>query len=611
MKKNIFTLLALGALLATACDFDEEPQSSASVDMVFSSEGGLKTYAYSFYNVLPTNNDAAHRSATLDYGAKQSISGMEVGAYTVNSSNSWSWTALRNINFFLENNTNDKVPEAVRNNYNGIARLFRARFYFDKLVTYGPVPWIDKVFNSPEDEDLKKGQDSRDFIIEKIIEDLDYAYNNITVVSTANAAMVTKWVAPAFKSRVCLFEAAWRKYHATDELDIARTGCTKYSANDLYNLAAAAAKEVMDKGPFKLHGGAAYKGGGTGAYRDLFTSIDTQTDEVIFAIVADAAIDLGEQNWWWNSSTYGPHLCMSRKFAKTYLNIDGTPYNEFNEDGTYKTFDVETKNRDYRMNQTIRAYDYTRKLATGAIVLTPANFQGHSLTGYQVTKFVMDDVTYDDAATNDNNTPLLRYAEVLLNYAEAKAELGQLTDADWAATVGALRSRAGITGGTDETGTLTTLPKKAEPYIASYYPKMASNPALLEVMREREIELAFEGFRLNDLKRWGICDLWVSDPWEGIFIPAINSPVDLNGDGVADAYFYDTDSIGDTSYASIGVYVGKNKSNYLNVKPVEGGYMIYFSIPGRDWPQRQYLYPIPSNVLTLFDDDQLTQNPGW
>ena len=80
----------------------------------------------------------------------------------------------------------------------------------------------------------------------------------------------------------------------------------------------------------------------------------------------------------------------------------------------------------------------------------------------------MDDVSYDDAATNDNDIPILRYAEVLLNYAEAKAELGTLTDADWAETIGALRARAGITGGTAQTGTLTTKPTTAEPYIASY-----------------------------------------------------------------------------------------------------------------------------------------------
>ena len=113
MKKSIFAILAIGALFATSCSFDEEPKSDASVNMVFSSEGGLKTYSYSFYNVLPTYADASHRDATLDYGVKQSISGMEVGAYTINSSTSWSWSALRNIHFFLENNVNESVPAAV------------------------------------------------------------------------------------------------------------------------------------------------------------------------------------------------------------------------------------------------------------------------------------------------------------------------------------------------------------------------------------------------------------------------------------------------------------------------------------------------------------------
>ena len=137
MKKKYIILGALFALGAgfTACDMDEEPQSSASVDMVFSAEKGLQTYAYSFYNVLPSRASASHRSETLDYGVKNSLSGMEVGAYTVNSATSWSWSDLRNINFFLENNNNEKVSEGIRNNYNGIARLFRARFYFDKLVT--------------------------------------------------------------------------------------------------------------------------------------------------------------------------------------------------------------------------------------------------------------------------------------------------------------------------------------------------------------------------------------------------------------------------------------------------------------------------------------------
>lgn len=317
-------------------------------------------------------------------------------------------------------------------------------------------------------------------------------------------------------------------------------------------------------------------------------------------------------NWWYNLG-YGVHLSMSRKFAKTYLNLDGTPYNEFNADGSYKQFFEETKDRDYRLNQTIRAYDYTCKDLDGQYVLTTANFQSLSLTGYQITKFVIDDDdSHYQGGGNQNNVPLLRYGEVLLNYAEAKAELGTLSDAEWAQTIGALRSRAGITGGTAATGTLTSKPTEAEPYIASYYPSRASNPVLLEVMREREIELAFEGFRLQDLKRWGLCDLWVEDPWEGIFVPEINAPLDVNGDGVYDVYFYDTETIGDPQYTSIGVYCGTTKANYLNMKTVDGGYLLLWSLTGRSWPQRQYLYPIPQLVLDLNKDkNQLVQNPGW
>ncbi len=600
--------LLLCASCLAACDMDEEPQSSASVDMVFSSEKGLQTYSYSFYNVLPSRSEAFKRNTTLDYGVKNSLSGMEVGAYTVNSATSWSWTALRNINFFLENNTDQSLSESVRNNYSGIARLFRARFYFDKLVQYGEVPWIDKVFNDSEDPDLYNARDTRDVIVSHIIDDLDYAYQNITETDvTQNSTIVNKWTAAAFKSRVCLFEAAWRKYHADDQLDFARTGCTQYTSAALYQLAADAAKEVMDNSPYSLYTSGSYDSG-RGAYRELFVSDQAVTTEVMMAIETDKELGLGEQNWWYNSSTYGPHLCMSRKFAKTYLNRDGSPYNEKNADGTYKTFVQESQDRDTRFNQTVRAADYTRKNSAGVYEPTAANFTGHTLTGYQFTKFVMDDVSYDDAATNDNDIPIMRYAEVLLNYAEAKAELGTLTDDDWAKTIGALRARAGITGGTSQTGTLTTKPTSKEPYISDYYPEV-SDPVILEIRRDREIELALEGFRLNDLKRWNCCNLWEDDPWEGVFIPALDTPLDMNGDGNYDAYFYQTDEIGDANYSSIGVYVGTNKSNVLNVVPVSGGYLMKYNYAGRQWPSRQYLYPIPEVVIQL--NSNLTQNPGW
>ena len=608
--KKILTYITLASVIcafSVSCDYNEEPKSSASVDMMFSSEGGLQTYMYGFYEALPSRTGVYTLDATTDYGPKNSVGGVEVGAFTDESETSWSWTNLRNINFFLEKNVNENLSEKVRNNYNGIARLFRAYFYFDKLVKYGPVPWIDWVFNSAEDERLMNPQDTRDVIVEHMIDDLDFAFNNITESkATLNSSLVNKWTAMALKSRICLFEASWRKYHAGDQLDIARTGCTKYSANDLFKLAADAAKKVMDSGVYSIYTGTKYANG-RGAYRQLFIADNTVTQEVMLAIVADETLCIGEQNWWYNSSTYGPHLGMSRKFAKTYLNADGTPYNEKNADGSFKTFKQETTGRDTRLNETIRAWDYTRKNALGTFEPTAANFTGHTLSGYQVTKWVIDDVLYDDHSSNGNDEPLIRYAEMLLNYAEAQAELGSLSDADWAQTIGVLRKRAGITGGTDETGTLTTRPTKAEPYIASYYPDV-TDPVLLEIRRERAIELAYEGLRMTDLKRWACCNLWVDDPWEGVFIPAVDTPLDINEDGVNDVYFT-FGSIPD-EFKGIGVKVGNGSSkNDVNlVAQPEGGFIMKY-IKDREWPQRQYLYPIPKTVMQK--NPNLKQNPGW
>ena len=89
----------------------------------------------------------------------------------------------------------------------------------------------------------------------------------------------------------------------------------------------------------------------------------------------------------------------------------------------------------------------------------------------------------------------------------------------------------------------------------------------------------------------------------------LNQPLDVNGDGNYDAYFYDTDKIADEKYAAIGVYVGTNKSNVLNVKPVQGGYLMEYNYAGRSWPTRQYLYPIPEVVIQF--NTNLSQNPGW
>ena len=602
MKKHICqcVLIALSVVLWGSCDLTEEQQSTAGRPMIFGSESGLKAYAYSFYNQLPNHSGASRLDETAaDYTAKNATNTYESGAYTVNTSTNWSWSDLRNINYFLKNNTNEAVSESVRNNYTGIARFFRAYFYFDKLVTYGEVPWIDEPIANDDIESLYAPRDSRDVIISKIIDDLDYAYEFILETkATGNSNTINKWTAAFFKSRVCLFEASWRKYHAgTDYVK----GCT-ISSDELFEKAAEAAKLVMDHSGYSIYTSGTYANG-RGAYRDLFTSDNAITQEVMLACSTDPALQLGDQNWWYNSSTYGPHMCMTRVFAKTYLNLDGTFYNEKKSDGSYKTFVEETTGRDTRLNQTIRGYDYTCKTTQGEYAPTAANFVGHTLTGYQFTKYVLDDEAIDNGANNYNDLPIFRYAEVLLNYAEAKAELKSLTDSEWEQTIGQLRRRAGITG-----GDLEHLPTQVDPYLHdTFYPDI-NDPVLLEIRRERAIELCLEGVRLNDLKRWNCGELWEKLAWTGVYIPALDKPIDMNGDGVNDVFFT-KDANYNGEYKGIAVKLNNLQTVQELTDDPKHGFIYNYRIDTKVWNDNMYLYPIPQEVRNL--NPNLTQNPGW
>lgn len=599
MKNNIIALILSASVLVVSCDLAEQPKAKAGRDMIFGSETGLLTYTNGFYEYLPDYDNAHKQNITMDNAAKNATGTYEVGAYTTNTSTSWSWSSIRNVNYFLKYNTSSNVSEPIRNNYSGIARLFRAYLYFNKLVQYGAVPWID-IPLEPDSPELYKTQDSRDVIISKMIEDLDFAAANITEDKiTPNSNRVNRWTALFFKSRVCLFEASFRKYHATGSKygkDYLKD--CKITAEELYRQAADAAQEIIEKGPYRLYTGTPYANG-RGSYRELFISDNAVSQEVMLSLALDPVLQLGEANWYYNSSTYGPHLCMTHAFAKTYLNLDGTPYNDKKGD-TYKTFAEETSGRDYRLNQTIRGADYTCKDKEGVFVPTPANMTGHSLTGYQFTKYVMDDISFDGGRTNYNDVPIARYAEVLLNYAEAKAELGTLTDTDWEKTIGALRGRAGITGGLDKK------PTKADPYMMSIYTGV-TDPVILEVRREREIELILEGLRLNDLKRWACGKLWETAAWDGIYIPALNTPLDLNGDGTNDV-FVTEDSKYSGPYKSIAMYTGANLKVVKLADDTKGGYRLNYEI-SRVWNDNMYIYPIPEIVIQK--NPNLKQNPGW
>src|SRR5690606_8380885 len=396
-----------------------------------------------------------------------------------------------------------------KNHYIGVARFFRALFYFDKVKRFGDVPWIDRTIEITDSLTLHGPRDSRFDVMDNVLADLDFAIDNITLESDPSSTRITKNVARAYKTRIALYEASLRKYHTKYNM--------QHTANDWYEEVVAAANDING---FTVHKGPLLER----SYRELFITKTPFADETILAVTLDASLQVfSSANRRFISPTYGNRPSLTRNFVNTYLNLDGTP---FTSDPNYKTtpFIEEVQDRDLRLKQTIRLGDYHRT-ENAVPIVSPPNFN-QTFTGYQPIKWCYDErFPYDDESRNDNAHIIMRYAEVLLNKAEALAELGTMTSADWAETIGALRERAGITG-----TTLTTMPTVADPYLVDYYLGKFTNPILLEIMRERAVELVFEGLRPDDLVRWHIGELFEEAPMNGMYVPGLGE-YDLNEDG--------------------------------------------------------------------------------
>ncbi len=589
MNKIFIILIFIASSVICSCNLKEVPKADVDKSAIFNSEQGLKIYSNSFYNAFPSSG-ILHDGGTSYYLFTNGIPNIVTpNGLDADNAGGWSWSQLRNINFFIDNCNSDQVPLSVRNNYIGIARFFRAYFYYNMMKTFGDLPWIDHALDV-SDSLIYATQDKRTLIADKIKEDLDFAIENITNKKDASASTITSTVAAAFKSRVCLWEGTFRKYH--DEAGLAS------SADEWLNEAVSAAQYVMDAG-YTI-----YMGGGIdNSYRTLFTSKTPISAEVLYAVTFDRSLGIvSALNHRWTSVTYGGAAWPTHSFIKTYLMRNGEYF--MDQPGAESmSYTEETKNRDTRLSQTIITPGFTR-VNNGQRVQTPPNY-AFANNGYQVIKFLMDDISLDKVDNNENNSILFRYAEVLLNYAEAKAELGTLTDEDWSKTIGVLRARGGITAG------LNQKPTKIDSYLRNRFFPNVNDASILEIRRERGVELSLEGFGFDDVKRWKLGEL-LTKPYDGIYIPALDVPYDVNEDGVLDVVFTKNlnppNKIPGVYYFYVGALLGNGAVNNTQLA-ADGHTLVVLSQNPRVWDDRAYFNPIPTSVIQM--NPNLKQNPGW
>lgn len=577
MKKILYFIIMGAASLSVSCNDDyleRYPLAELAPENYFRNAQELKSYTNAFYNQLPDALDVIYNNPHQADDEPRSTIADEIrgSRITPGSGGGWSWNELRRINLYLGySHQCDDI--AARNMYDGIARFFRAYFYFDKIVRFGDVPWYDTVLGA-EDELLQKPRDSRKFVFAKMLEDIDFAIQHSGEAKSTQ--LITKWTALALKSRMCLYEGTFRKYHGLgDWEEVLQAGVE--------------ASEALMNGSYSIYTSTADK-----AYQELFIADEAIASEMILARQYTESVPLiHTANFHILSASYG-RPGMEKSAVNSYLMKDGTRFTDISGYETMQFFE-ETQNRDPRLKQTIRTPGYRRIGGNQDVV---PSFET-SVTGYQYVKYILA-ASYD-AGRNINDMPIFRFAEVLLNFAEAKAELGTLTQADIDRSIKRLRDRVGMPN-----LNLNQANANPDPYLLAAYPNVTSGSntgVILEIRRERRVELIKEGHRYRDLMRWKE-GARLAKPFYGMYFPGVGE-YDLDRNGTIDLVIYQGNAptvVPGRQYQKLGELVLENGA--------DGGRILNLPDITKVWNEnRDYYYPIPLEELTL--NRNLQQNPGW
>lgn len=596
MKNILFTSISLLLLLFTSCvdTLDRYPLDKVSPETYYSNEAELQAATNHFYGLFPGASSGYGES--MDIVSVFNLPSEVKGTRTIpTSGGGWDWGYLRSINFYLAHSS-QCANTTIRNQYDGLAHFFRAYFYFEKVKRFGDVPWYEKVLNA-SDEDMTKPRDSRDFVMNKVMEDIDFAIENLS--SENNLYRVTKWTALALKSRICLFEGTFRKYHGLKDSNLYLSKCIEASL------------DFMNHSSYTI-----YKSGNE-PYRALFSSMNAISQEVILARDYDKGKSvMHEANYNTMAPTYG-RPGMNKKIVDSYLMRDGSRFTDI-PDYQHKTYYEEMQNRDPRLTQTVVGPGYKRINST--VVESPA-FES-STTGYQIIKWVTDK-SGDGYLGSSNDYILFRTAEVYLNYAEAKAEKGDITQNDLDISIKKIRDRVQMPN-----INLTEANAHPDPYLTAsetgYQHVSGPNKGIiLEIRRERTIELMLEGFRYYDIIRWKEGKMF-EQPYKGIYFPHLKRG---SGNNKYDIIDMNDGVVGDAAKVDICIYTGekpsgddvKNITKFYKLgnefklnNGMEGNIIVHDILEEpRKWrDERDYFYPIPTQEISL-SNGNLVQNPNW
>lgn len=572
-KIKALCILAAGLLFNSCLDLD--PQDQMAETNVWNTASNFKLFANQFYgwtrDFSSSVYDAPHsdKRSDLIYDSNDKNNTFRKGTNSLTvSDGNWNgaYANIRRTNLLLKNAANYSKPDEIAE-YVGEAKFFRAYCYFDLLQLFGDAIIVKEPLDVTSGE-LKAPRNDRSEVVDFMIQDLNEAAEQLPTTSAVENGRVGKEGAWAFLSRVALYEGTWQKFRGNET-----------RGKELLDIAANAAKKVIDSKKFELFQPAIL---GDSAQKYMFILEDTKSNpaglfksankEYILARRHDEILKRIGKNI--TKECLLNVQCISHKFAAMYLCSNGLPI-EYNGKTNelfkgYDKIDSEFANRDNRMRYTMaKPHDNfwnneptTSRVSWLSDAADMANvfkkdFKPNSGSGYNNQKWAAE----RQVETNNEgyDYPVIRYAEVLINYAEAVYERdGAISDADLDISLNLVRNRVN-----------KSMPKLSNNLVTANGLDMRT-----EIRRERTVELYNEGFRIDDLKRWKTAETEMPQDFLGVKWKGTEFQTVYNNN----------------SYPT-------NADGFLIIET------------GRKWAEKNYLYPIPSDQLRL--NPNLKQNPGW
>lgn len=572
MMKKITYILGLFSMLTFQSCLDMEPKTQLADTNYWQTPDHFKLFATQFYGWtvdFKQLDDSPHSDVRSDLRTGITLDVYSNGTNSIPSSDKTytnNYNRIRQVNTLLQQAEGYAAPADIETSV-GEAHFFRAYCYFDLLQVYGDVI-ITRTPLDIDSPEMQMARNSRDEVVDFILEDLEEAIRLLpeaNEISSKDEGRLSSQAASAFLSRVALYEGTWQKFR--------NGGQNNDRSSALLDIAATSAHDVIESGFFELF---APEELGTEAYKYLFILENDKSNpagitksgnkEYIFTRRHDPT--LASIGFNITQGRLGNAVYVTRKMANMYLQSNGLPINPQTWD--YSKVDSEFKDRDNRMSNTLMIPGHTYWGTGGGRIdwtgsaeeianASHKNFMPSTGTGYFPHKWCCE---HDGVPTGMEayDYPIIRYAEVLLNYAEAVFERDdKISDEDLAISLNLTRKRVN-----------PNMPDLTNAFVSANNLEMRT-----EIRRERTVEFYDENFRIDDLKRWKTAEE--------------EMPMNLTG-----VKWRGTEYETKWSDAS---------SKTMDAE----GCIIYEQ--GRVWEEKHYLYPLPMDQLKL--NPNLKQNPGW